>query len=53
MSQQAYLAEMEEEGQFSVSQREQTGKATALLENQMDIKVVWLSKALLKSFTLI
>ncbi|KAI0228061.1 ATP-binding cassette sub-family F member 1 [Lamellibrachia satsuma] len=34
----AYIKELEEEGQFSVSQMEKTGKA-ANLENQMDIKV--------------
>ena len=39
--QQAYLAEMEAEGQFSVSQREQSSKAAVLMENQQDIKVPW------------
>lgn len=35
----AFLSELEEEGQFSLSQAEQSAKG-AVLENQLDIKVV-------------
>ena len=35
----AFLSELEEEGQFSLSQAEQSTKG-AVLENQLDIKVV-------------
>ena len=36
------LEEMEEDGQFSVSQTEKTGKKdAAILDNQLDIKVLY------------
>ncbi len=44
--QEAYLRELEEEGQFSVSQQESAAKA-AILENQLDIKVCSVSWDLL------